>query len=51
MNQPTMTNEQFAIWVSLGQGMDNKFFERADVILNWLEKNEKKVVKPITPKK
>ena len=50
MNQQTMTNEQFALWVSLGQGMDSKLFERADSILNWLEKSEKKVVKPIMPK-
>jgi uncharacterized protein YgfB (UPF0149 family) len=50
MNQPTMTNEQFAMWVSLGQGMDSKLFERADAVLNWLDKSEKKVVKPIMPK-
>lgn len=50
MNQPTMNNEQFALWVSLGQGMDSKLFERADAVLNWLEKSEKKVVKPIMPK-
>ena len=50
MNQPTMNNEQFALWVALGQGMDSKLFERADAVLNWLEKSEKKVVKPIMPK-
>ena len=50
MNQPTMTNEQFAMWVSLGQVMDSKLFERADAVLNWLEKSDKKVVKPIMPK-
>jgi uncharacterized protein YgfB (UPF0149 family) len=50
MNQPTMSNEQFAMWVALGQGMDSKLFERADDILDWLEKKEKKVVKPIMPK-
>jgi uncharacterized protein YgfB (UPF0149 family) len=50
MNQPTMNNEQFALWVALSQGMDKQLFERADSILNWLEKSEKKVVKPIMPK-
>lgn len=51
MNQPTMTNEQFAIWVALGQGMDHKLFDRAQIILDWIEKNNKKPSEPIKPKK
>ena len=50
MNQPTMTNEQFALWVALGQGMDSKLFERADTVLNWLNKDIKKPGVPIMPK-
>jgi uncharacterized protein YgfB (UPF0149 family) len=50
MNQPTMNNEQFALWVSLSQGMDSKLFERADDILKWLNKDIKKPSAPITPK-
>lgn len=50
MNQPTMNNEQFALWVSLGQGMDSGLFERADAILKWLNKDNKKPITPITPK-
>lgn len=50
MNQPTMNNEQFALWVALGQGFDNSLFERADTILKWLNKDTKKPIIPITPK-
>lgn len=50
MNQPTMNNEQFALWVSLSQGMDNSLFQRADDILKWLNKDVKKPITPITPK-
>ena len=50
MNQPTMNNEQFALWVALGQGMDSKLFERADAVLTWLNKDIKKPTTPITPK-
>ncbi len=53
MNIPQMSNEQFAIWFAASQGMDAKFFDRAQTILNWLEKNGKKPEKqtaPITPK-
>ena len=50
MNQPTMSNEQFAIWFATSQGPGHKLLENAQVILNWLEKNAKKQVQPITPK-
>ena len=50
MNQPTMNNEQFALWVALGQGADNNLFLRADAILTWLNKDIKKPLTPITPK-
>jgi uncharacterized protein YgfB (UPF0149 family) len=50
MNQPTMNNEQFALWVALGQGADNNLFLRADAILTWLNKDVKKPLTPITPK-
>ncbi len=50
MNQPTMNNEQFALWVSLIQGMDSKMYERADTLLTWLNKDIKKPTTPITPK-
>ena len=45
-----MNNEQFALWVALGQGMDSKLFERADAVLTWLNKDIKKPITPITPK-
>jgi uncharacterized protein YgfB (UPF0149 family) len=50
MNQTTMNNEQFALWVALSSGIDSKLFERADEILNWLNKDIKKPSTPITPK-
>ena len=50
MNQPTMNNEQFALWVALINGTDSKVFERADEILKWLDKSSKKPSTPITPK-
>lgn len=50
MNQPTMNNEQFALWVALSSGMDSKLFERADALLTWLNKDIKKPSVPITPK-
>lgn len=50
MNQPQMSNEQFAIWFAASQGIDQKLFDRAQTILNWLEKNNKKPSAPITPK-
>ena len=50
MNQPTMNNEQFALWVALSSGMDSKLFERADTLLKWLNKDIKKPAVPITPK-
>ena len=34
MNQPTMNNEQFALWVSLGQGMDSGLFERITIAMS-----------------
>ena len=45
-----MNNEQFALWVALGQGMDSKLFDRADAVLTWLNKDIKKPITPITPK-
>ncbi len=50
MNQPTMNNEQFALWVALSSGMDSNLFERADTLLKWLNKDIKKPTTPITPK-
>ena len=50
MNQPTMNNEQFALWVALSQGTDSKLFDRAEAILTWLNKDVKKTTIPITPK-
>jgi hypothetical protein len=51
MNQPTMNNEQFALWFAAGQGPSTKLFDNAEAIYLWLEKkSEKKVVKPIMPK-
>jgi len=50
MNQPTMNNEQFALWVALSSGIDSKLFERADSILTWLDKSTKKPSVTITPK-
>lgn len=50
MNQPTMNNEQFALWVALSSGMDSNLFERADTLLSWLNKDIKKPTTPITPK-
>ena len=50
MNQPTMTNEQFALWFAAGQGPSTKLFDNAEAILNWLEKKSKKQEKPIMPK-
>jgi len=50
MNQPTMNNEQFALWVSLSSGIDSNLFNRADEILKWLNKDIKKPAVPITPK-
>lgn len=50
MNQPSMSNEQFAIWLAASQGSGPKLLENAQNILNWLEKNSKKPSTPITPK-
>ena len=50
MNQPTMNNEQFALWIALSQGMDVNLFDRADNVLKWLNKDIKKPIVPITPK-
>jgi uncharacterized protein YgfB (UPF0149 family) len=50
MNQPTMNNEQFALWVALSQGKEEHLFTRADSILKWLNKDIKKPSIPITPK-
>jgi hypothetical protein len=50
MNQPTMTNEQFALWFAASQGPGSKLYENAQSILNWIEKNQKKPLTPITPK-
>lgn len=52
MNQPTMTNEQFALWITL-QTRSTFSLTEADKILTWLEaKNSKKPIsEPITPKK
>ena len=50
MNQPTMTNAQFALWYAQGYPGMGTILERADFLLKWLEKTEKKVVKPIMPK-
>jgi hypothetical protein len=50
MNQPTMNNEQFAIWFAASQGMDAKLLDRAQTILDWLNKDIKKPTIPITPK-
>ena len=50
MNQPTMNNEQFALWVALSQGKEESLFARADSILKWLNKDNKKPIVPITPK-
>jgi hypothetical protein len=50
MNQPTMNNEQFSIWFAASQGMDAKLLDRAQIILDWLNKDIKKPTIPITPK-
>lgn len=50
MNQPNMTNEQFALWFAAGQGQSGKLFDNAEAIYQWLEKKSKKPGKPITPK-
>ena len=50
MNQPTMNNEQFALWIALSQGKEEHLFTRADIILKWLNKDIKKPAIPITPK-
>lgn len=50
MNQPTMNNEQFALWLALSQGKEESLFARADSILKWLNKDIKKPIVSITPK-
>lgn len=50
MNQPTMNNEQFALWFASSQGPSHKLFENAQAIFNWLDNHSKKPEKPITPK-
>jgi uncharacterized protein YgfB (UPF0149 family) len=50
MSQPTMNNEQFALWIALGQGKEEHLFARADTILKWLNKDIKKPAVPLMPK-
>ena len=40
MNQPSMTNEQFALWFAAGQGPSSKLLENADIILQWLNSKQ-----------
>lgn len=40
MNQPTMSNEQFALWFAAGQGPSSKLLENAEMILQWLNKQQ-----------
>ena len=47
MNIPTMTNAQFALWYAPAYPGMGTILERAQFLLEWLEKNENKVVKPI----
>lgn len=55
MNQPTMTNEQFALWITL-QTRSTFSLKEAKDILDWLNNskstaNAVKPTEPITPKK
>ena len=50
MNQPTMTNEQFALWITL-QTRSTFSLPEADKILAWLEAKNSKKPEPITLKK
>ena len=50
MNQPTMNNEHFALCFASSQGLDAKLLDRAQTILDWLNKDNKKPIVPITPK-
>ena len=53
MIQPTMTNEQFALWITLSYtGMTGTNIQKADAIFNWLEAKRQKSVetKPIAAK-
>lgn len=49
MNIPTMTNEQFALWIT-AQTSRTFTFAQATEFYNWLESKAKKADKPITPK-
>jgi len=50
MNAPTMTNEQFALWYAPAYPGKGTILEKAEIILDWLDKKSKKSEKPITPK-
>ena len=50
MNQPTMTNEQFALWITL-QTRSTFSLKEAKEILDWLNNTKKPISEPITPKK
>lgn len=54
MNQPTMTNEQFALWIA-AQTQRNFTLGHAEDLLKWLDSKSKptalKPTEPITPKK
>lgn len=52
MNQPTMTNEQFALWISQGLNINGTPFEKAQKALDWLNKNSQQPkIETLTPKK
>ena len=50
MNQPTMTNEQFALWISPSISIAaSSHIEKAQIIFDWLEINRRKALRPTVP--